>query len=106
MRSSRISPSEAKLERRDQRMAAGNELCSLGVLLQEVDGLCERTGPNVVEGGGNHWLAPLRARCTAAQMRGGVSGMSRWVMPNGESASSRSRHLAPPHMDLQAAGHF
>src|SRR6516165_11081590 len=69
-------------------MAAGNEFCSLWVPLQQIDGLCDRTGTDVVEGGGDHWFAPLCARCTAAQMRGGVSGMSRWVIPNGESASS------------------
>src|SRR6266436_1591726 len=69
-------------------MTAGHELAAVGILLQQADGLGERGCANVVEWRRDHRLAPARAFWTADQTRGGVMGMSRCFIPNGESASS------------------
>src|SRR3954453_8418940 len=69
-------------------MAAGKELCSIGIISQQIDCLGKRRRADIIEGCGDHWEAPVRAFCTAAQRRGGVSGMSRCVIPNGDNASS------------------
>src|SRR5882724_5857382 len=69
-------------------MAAGNKLAAIGIVLQQADRVGERGGANIVEGCRDHWPAPTRALWIADQMRGGVIGMSRCLIPNGESASS------------------
>ena len=61
---------------------------AVGIVLQQIDRLGERCGADVVEGCGDHRLAPVRACWTAAQTRGGVIGMSRCLIPNGDKASS------------------
>ena len=79
---------QSQLQRRDQRVATGDNLGCFRITLQQIDCVSERTDPDVVESSGNHRLAPVCAAWTAAQIRGGVRGMSRWVMPNGCKASS------------------
>ncbi len=79
---------QSQFQRRDQRVASGNELAAVGVLQQQVDGVDKRFCTNVVERCGNHRAAPVRAFWIADQTRGGVKGMSRCFIPNGESASS------------------
>src|SRR3954452_24395561 len=69
-------------------MTAGNELAAVGVVLEQGDGLGERACADIVERRGDHRLAPVRAVWIANQTRGGVIGMSKCFMPNGESASS------------------
>src|SRR5271170_6062095 len=69
-------------------MAAGDKLCAVGICRQQLDRLRKRFRPDVVEGRGDHWLAPVRAVWSADQIRGGVMGMSRCDMPNGARASS------------------
>jgi hypothetical protein len=41
--------SQPQLQGWDQRMAAGDELAAVGVLLQQTDGLRERSCANVIE---------------------------------------------------------
>src|ERR1700730_13469414 len=77
-----------QLEGWDQGMAAGDKLCAVGICRQQRDRVRNRFGPDVVEGGGDHWFAPVRAAWIADQIRGGVMGMSRCDMPNGDNASS------------------
>ena len=50
---------EAQLHQRQQAVAAGEELGVVAVLADEADGLVGGTGTDVVEGGGNHVVAPL-----------------------------------------------
>ena len=57
---------------------------SVGIVAQQVDRLGEGRSTDIIEGCGDHW----GACCTAAQIRGGVSGMSRCLIPNGDKASS------------------
>jgi hypothetical protein len=52
---------QPQLQRRDQRVAAGDELVAVEVVLQQRDGLLERGRANVVERGGDHCGAPARA---------------------------------------------
>ena len=49
---------EAQLHQRQQAVPAGEELGIITVLADEADGLFGRTGADVVEGGGNHVVAP------------------------------------------------
>src|SRR6266567_1475044 len=69
-------------------MTTGDKLAAVGVVLQQADRVGERGCANIVEGCGNHRSAPARAFWIADQIRGGVIGMSRCFIPNGESASS------------------
>src|SRR5262245_27110660 len=69
-------------------MAAGDKLADVRIVLREIERMGERGCANIVEGCGDHRLAPARAWLTAAQTRGGVNGMSRCLMSNGASASS------------------
>ena len=60
---------EAQLHHRQQRVAAGEQLGLVAVLAEQRDGLVDRVGAHVVEGGGNHALAPLRSRDAASTAR-------------------------------------
>ena len=85
---SSVGGRQPQLQRRQQRMATGQELCSVGIVAQQIDRLGERRRANIIECCGDHWAAPVRACCTADQTRGGVIGMSRCLIPNGDKASS------------------
>jgi len=45
---------EAELHERQERMPAGQQLGVVAVLGEERDGLVDRPGPDIVEGGGQH----------------------------------------------------
>src|SRR5262249_30583933 len=69
----------------DQAMAAGKDLCSATVFLQQVHGFAQRCRDDVLEVLCNHdALLPFRIRQTFSER----TGMSMWVTPNGESAST------------------
>ena len=50
---------EAELHRRQQAVAAGQELRVIAVPGEQSQRFVERRGPDVVERGGNHFLAPF-----------------------------------------------
>ena len=57
---------EAQLHQRQQAVPAGEELGVVTMFADETDGLFGRTGADVVEGGGNHVVAPLLAESLVA----------------------------------------
>ncbi len=56
---------EAHAQERDQRVTAGEDLRVLAT--EQLDRLLDRGGARVVEGGGDHFIAPAAA-CTARTM--------------------------------------
>src|SRR5438270_4917536 len=77
---------EPQLHQRQQRVAAGQQLGLVAILVQHPDRLLERVRRFVIELGGDHWAPPF-ASWIAPQTRIGVNGMLMYVTPNGRSAS-------------------
>src|SRR5262249_29450334 len=75
----------------DQAMAAGKDLCSATVFLQQVHGFAQRCRDDVLEVLCNHdALLPFRIRQTFAER----AGMSMGVTQRGESASKFASTIA------------
>jgi hypothetical protein len=78
----------AQLHGRQQRVAAGEQGGVGGVPGEQLQGFGEVGGPVVVERRGDHAGSLSVVVWMARQIVSAVRGMSRWVIPNGESASS------------------
>src|SRR6185503_12863979 len=87
---------EPKLHERQQAVTAGEQLRALAMLRQQRQGLVYGRRRGVVERGRIHGqlLLVVSARCIARHTLGGVNGISRWVTPNGASASITALAMA------------
>src|SRR5690606_4852547 len=71
-----------------EAVTAGEELGLVAVLSDEADRFLGRTGPDVLELGGDHVLAPFVAVWMAVQTLIGLAGMGTSRTPRSESAST------------------